>query len=51
MSGATFALKKAGKCDIISKGSLLDIHKFRRCGARLRIGGLDEGRRAICDDG
>ena len=51
MSGAAFALKKAGKCGIISKGSLLGIQKIRRCGARLRIGGLDEGRRPICDDG
>jgi hypothetical protein len=46
-----FTLKKARKCDIMSKGSLLDIQIIRRCGARLRIGGLDEGRRAICDDG
>jgi hypothetical protein len=40
-----------GKCDIISKGSLLGIHKIRRCEAQLRIGGPDEGRRALCHDG
>jgi hypothetical protein len=49
--GSVFALKKAGKCGIIGKGNLLGIHKIRRCEARLRIGGLDEGRRALCHDG
>jgi hypothetical protein len=45
-----FALKNVENCGIISKGSLLGIHKIRRCVARLRMGGPDEGRRALCDD-
>src|SRR5580704_7530317 len=51
LSRNAFLLKNSRKCDIISKGSLLDIDRFPCCRAQLNSGGLCEDRRGLCEDG
>jgi hypothetical protein len=46
-----FPLKSGPKCDTISKGSLLGIDRFPRCGAELNLGGWHGARRGFREDG